>query len=158
MNLKFIFLFVFFVTVCFASKPNDSAILDANKFVKGIDENIKIGKYSQLVIEEFSTYEGSPAKITFFFIKDSIMIAAKVSVGHEIWVNQFYYYYNEDGYIIKYLKKAIDNPYNPKNEAIIFDGNEKIIWKNIDEMVVPANRIKELFTSIQKIRLDFARY
>lgn len=86
------------------------------------------------------------------------MVAVKVSVGHEIWLNEFYYYFNEIGNIIKYLKKTIDCPDNPGNKAIIYDGNGKILWKNIDEMIVPVNRIKDLFSSIQKMRLDFARY
>ena len=124
--MKHPLLFLLLFIVNSNTLADEKAIKAVNASVKTVEDGIQTGKYSQLVIEEFSDYEGSPAKITFFFLKDSSVVAAKVSVGHEIWVNEFYYYFNEVGNIIKYLKKAIDNPYNPENEAIIFDGKDKI--------------------------------
>lgn len=158
MKIKYLFLIASFFLFSYGGNSNEMAIKELNKFVKTIDSAIKTDEYSRVVIDEFSEYEGSPATITFFFKKDSIMVAVKVSVGHETWINEFWYYFNNSGNIIKYLKKTIDRPDNPANRAIIYGKNKIILWQNIDEMAVSVNQIKELFYSIQKIRLKFAQY
>ena len=70
-----------------------------------------------VVIEEFSEAEGNPAKITFYFKSDSVIVAVKVSVGHETWYNEFSYYFNEKKNLVKYLKKTEGRPDNPEKKS-----------------------------------------
>ena len=125
--------------------------------VSAINDSIQNGEFPSLEVNENSTTEGSPATLTMYFKGDRI-VCITASVGHETWVNEFSYYFYANAKPMKYLKTTKDRPDNPAKEAIIYNDNGTVLWKNTDATIVPAQEIYNLFAKMQKIRLALSGY
>jgi hypothetical protein len=152
---KIVLLSFFAVILC--AHIEGSTIKAINATVASIDDSVKAGLYSSLNINEETIAEGSPTKITLFFIGERIVLVT-ASVGHEIWLSKFNYYYYPNGQPMKYIKEIIDRPDNPPKQAILYNDSGNVIWKNIDAPIVQTTQMYELFAKLQKIRRELSGY
>jgi len=133
----------------------DTLLKKENLSVAKIKHTIKSGKFSVLKIKRENASEGAPSEVKFYYAGE-ILRAVVVSVGHEVWLNQFEYYFDKNGKILKYVK-ITSRPDNPGRKGIIYH-NEKIIWKNIEEPVVSIKTIIKLFGDLMKAEKSIATY
>jgi hypothetical protein len=153
-----------FVTLLLANTEARAVTVEQiNATVEQIDKRISAQELPS--IEANYDYkdatEGAPPSFSFFFdVRTSKLVACIVSVGHETWVKQFYYYFDENEKIIKYLEVIPPSDAGPATSrtAIIYDGNGKVLWKDIQAPRQMPNSIKTLYKSLSKAADAFARY
>jgi len=103
-------------------------------------------------------FESSPPEVTYYYKPDNLeLVMLQVSVGHEIFVSQYSYYFNNK-HLIKYLKETLHHPDSPAKQAVIFNSDGTILWKNIDEPVISGARVIALFKSNMNILKAFSKY
>jgi len=106
--------------------------------------------------------EGVPPQFSFFF--DSItskLVVCKIHVGHETWAKDFFYYFDENEDIQKYLEVVSASKFGPSTSrsAIIYGKNGKVLWKNLETPPRQApEKIKGLYQALSKAADKFALY
>jgi hypothetical protein len=149
----------FFLSSVVCSGAGTDEVKQINALVAAIDDSLKTDYYAELKIAEQGIAEGVPPIITFYFDREEGgLVAAVVSVGHEIWSNEFRYYFYPNGKPMKYTKEADGLPDNPPKKAILFDRNGKPVWKNTEESQVAVDDLLALFKKLEGIRLKFSEY
>ena len=134
-----------------------SEIKRVNQQVAKIEKIIKNLDILELNVHTEAT-EASPPEIKYYYNPENLELALlRVSVGHEIFSTQ-YSYYCSNGKIIKYLKEIIGRPDSPPKQAIIYGGNEAVLWKNIDAPVISTKKVIEIFELNIKTLISFSKY
>jgi len=155
---KIIFLLISCLSIhelaCADSKIEINAV---NNRVAQIEKNKNSFNTLQLKLNT-GEFESSPPEVTYYYKPDNLeLVMLQVSVGHEIFVTQYSYYFNNK-YLIKYLKEMLHHPDSPAKQAVIFNSDETILWKNIDEPVVSGASVKALFKSNMDSLKAFSKY
>lgn len=134
------------------SQEKKTLIEEVNKKVELIEKNIE--EYDYIYLEYLPAAEGLLGLDTKFYYEENgqyILRLAKISIRHEIWRNEFFYYFDEDGKILKFINKAVGRPDNPPKRAIIFDRQGKIIWRNFHYKIpMSPEEVKKYFSQFKK--------
>ncbi len=150
-----------------------SAELGAGSTVEEI--NAKVDKIDKLIKDKDKTLpsietsydfkdatEGVTPQFSFFFDSGtSKLVVCKIHVGHETWSKDFFYYFNENEDIQKYLEVIPASKFGPSTSrsAIIYDKSGKVLWKNLDTPPRQApEKIKGLYQALSKVADKFAPY
>ncbi len=110
----FIIIFICFYLLNFGN--NKSTILEVNSKVKAIEENIKKNNYNYLFMKYSPIAESTPHLFTFYYENgngEPILRMVKISITHEIWWNDFFYFFDSNGRLLKFLKQTLHRPDNP---------------------------------------------
>ena len=128
-----------------------------NKRVSQIEKNKNSLNTLELKLDT-GELEASPPEVRYYYKPDNLeLVMLQVSVGHEIFVTRYSYYFNNN-HLIKYLKEMLHHPDSPAKQAVIFKGDGTILWKNIDEPVITGSRVIELFKSNMDTLKAYSRY
>jgi hypothetical protein len=143
-----------------------STVEEINARVDKIDKLIKEQDKTLPSIETSYDFknatEGVPPQFSFFFDSDtSKLVVCKIHVGHETWAKDFFYYFDEDEDIQKYLEVVPAVKFGPSSSrsAIIYGKNGKVLWKNLDTPPRQApEKIKDLYQALSKAADRFVPY
>ena len=128
--------------------------------INTIVANIEKTKAELNVLElrlQTGEFEASPPEVKYYYKPENMqLVALQVSTGHETFVIQYSYYYN-DNKLIKYLKERLHKPDSSTKQAIIYNKG-KILWKNIDEPVYDNSKAIELFQLNMQALKSFSKY
>jgi hypothetical protein len=142
-----------------------STVEEINAKVDKIDKLIE-GKDKTLPsIETSYNYahtEGVPPQFSFFFDSStSKLVVCKIHVGHETWAKDFFYYFDENEDIQKYLEVVPASKFGPSasRSAIIYSKNGKVLWRNLETPPRQApEKIKGLYQALSNAADEFAPY
>jgi hypothetical protein len=116
-----------------------SPVEEINAKVDKIDKLIKNGDKTLPSIETSYDFknatEGVPPQFSFFFDSGtSKLVVCKIHVGHETWAKEFFYYFDENEDIQKYLEVVPASLFGPSasRSAIIYGKNGKVLWQNLE--------------------------
>ncbi len=161
---KFIIAVVFIsitISTSVFTKEAKTQIEVVNTKVKSIEKAIKEGKYPKLRFENIiEAFETIPPVFHFFYTYDTHkLVAVTVDVGHETWGISYYYFFDEEERIIKYLKVVTDRPDNPPEIVIIYNTDSSVLWSNTDHLprVAPAD-IRGFYKKAFLFQLEFSGY
>ncbi|MCL2021511.1 MAG: hypothetical protein FWG81_05305 [Betaproteobacteria bacterium] len=144
-----------------------ATIEEINAKVDRINKQIKDKDISLPSIETRYDYidptESVPPEFSFFFdIDTGKLVACRVHVGHETWAKQFFYYFDENEKIMKYLEiipPGYGSGPEPYRAAIIYNAKGKVLWDNYQ--APPRHTpeaIKALYRTLHDAALRFAAY
>jgi len=103
-------------------------------------------------------FESVPPEVKYYYLPDNLeLVMLEVSVGHETFVTKHSYYFSHN-LAIKYIKEILHRADNPPKQAIIFDSDGTILWKNMDEPVMDSSKVIELFNLNMNALKAFAKY
>lgn len=147
------------------SIQKDKIILDTtsttetvNKEVTLIEKSITNDELSFIELNDMTILEGKLPNCKFYYNNDGNLIAVFVEVGHETWYVQFSYFFSYDGTPIKFIKKITGRPDNPPLQAIIYNHNSKVLWKNIESPPIDPIQLQEYFSRFNTMRHKFSEY
>jgi hypothetical protein len=141
-----------------------ATIEQINARVDRINQRINDADKTLPSIETYYEYndatEGAPPRFSFFFDEKDKLVACMVRVGHETWSKEFFYYFDRNEKIMKYLEVIPPNnglgP-EPGRAAIIYGDGGKVLWDNLH---APPRQtpetIKALYKALSKTGLEFA--
>lgn len=159
---KIIF-FVFFIStaICtnlFANEEKNQISTLNNKIIS-LENAINDGKYAMMRFDNIvEQIESDTPECRFYYDFDTYkLVAVIVDVGHETWSKSFYYFFDKEERIIKYLE-FIDRPDNPPRTAIIYDSNGGVLWSNTDKPVVNPDDIKAFYKKSLLYQTEFSKY
>ena len=143
-----------------------STVEEINAKVDKIDKLIKDGDKSLPSFETSYDFkdatEGVPPQFSFFFDSGtSKLVVCKIHVGHETWAKDFFYYFDENEDIQKYLEVIPASKSGPSTSrsAIIYGKNGKVLWRNIESPPRQApEKIKGLYQALSKAADKFAPF
>ena len=135
-----------------------ATVEEINGKVDKIDKRIKDKDKTLPSIETSYDFkdatEGVPPQFSFFFDGGtSKLVVCKIHVGHETWGKDFFYYFDENEDIQKYLEIVPASKFGPSTSrsAIIFDKDGKVLWKNLETPPRQApEKIKTLYRALSK--------
>lgn len=140
-----------------ATEQNAAAIKAVNQVVAALEKS-KDALYKLEILLDVGEQEASPPDIKYYFNPETMKpVILQVDVGHEVFSTRHCYYF-ENNKVIKYLKEQINHPDSPPKEAIIYDKDGTILWKNLDEPAASEQQVKELFTNAMRAIEAFASY
>ncbi|MCL2713355.1 MAG: hypothetical protein FWD68_01850 [Alphaproteobacteria bacterium] len=153
-----------FVLLCFGGVELRAASLveEINAKVEGIDKRIKDGDFGILSVEQKIESEGAPPSFSFYYDRGTErLIACEVSVGFETWSRQYFYYFDDNENVMKYLEvipaSTLGGP-GPRREGMIF-GKDEVLWTNLQQPPrQPPGTIKELYHGLMKASYSFSRW
>jgi hypothetical protein len=143
-----------------------SPVEEINAKVDKIDKLIKNGDKTLPSIETSYDFknatEGVPPQFSFFFDSGtSKLVVCKIHVGHETWAKEFFYYFDENEDIQKYLEVVPASLFGPSasRSAIIYGKNGKVLWQNLETAPRQTpEEIKDLYEALSKAADKFAPY
>jgi hypothetical protein len=142
-----------------------STLEEINGKVDKIDKRIKDNDKTLPSIETSYDYkdatEGVPPQFSFFFDSDtSKLVVCKIHVGHETWSKDFFYYFDENEDIQKYLEIVPASTFGPSasRSAIIYSKDGKVLWKNLQAPRQAPEKIKALYQALSRAANEFAPY
>jgi hypothetical protein len=141
-----------------------STVEEINAKVDRIDKLIKDKDKTLPSIETSFDFkdatEGVPPQFSFFFDSGSSkLIVCRIHVGHETWGRDFFYYFDENEDIQKYLEVVPASKFGPSasRSAIIYGSNSKVLWKNLETPPRQApETIRALYQALSKAADKFA--
>ena len=157
--MKKIILILTFCLVAFnqACADNKTKITDINNKVDQI-EKIKNSLHIMEIKLQTGTSESSPPEVMYYYKPGNLeLVMLQISVGHEIFVTKHTYYF-EKNHVLKYLKETLNHPDSPAKEAIIYNNDGSILWKNMAEPVVSSRKVIELFNLNIDTLKEFSKY
>ena len=140
-----------------------SVIDEINGRVDSIDRRIKDQDKTLPSIETSYDFkdvtEGAPPQFSFFFDGGTgRLVACRISVGHETWGRQFFYYFDDSEQIQKYLEVVPPGGSGPppSRSAILYARDGTIVWRNFEGLPRQApERIKALYHALSKAGKEF---
>ena len=139
-----------------------ATIEEINAKVAKIDKQIQDQKLPS--IETDYNYngptEGVPPQFSFFFDHETNdyetlkLVACVAHIGRETWSEDFFYYFDENEKIMKYVEKR--NDLEPTRTAIIYNSNGRVLWENGGTRIAPE-KIKTLFKALSEAGNEIAR-
>jgi hypothetical protein len=143
-----------------------STVEEINARADKIDKQIKDKDKTLPSIETSYDFkdatEGVPPQFSFFFDSGTgKLVVCKIHVGHETWAKDFFYYFDENEDIQKYLEVVPASKSGPSasRSAIIYGKNGKVLWKNLEiPPRLAPEQIKGLYQSLSKAADKFAPY
>jgi len=146
-------LFVFGVSYA----DNKSDISKINKQVAQI-EKTKAGLSVLSLTLQTGELESAPPEVKYYYKPGTTdLVMLQVAVGHEIFVTKHTYYFNKNS-VLKYLKETVNHPDSPPKKAIIYKKDGGVLWENIAEPAVSANKAVELFKLHMQTLKAFSKY
>lgn len=137
---------------CYANE-----VANANDVVSNIDQRVKEGEYQSILIKSESVSEGVLPTYQYYH-DDGILKLVSITVGHETWNATYFYYFWDNGNLIKYLRIIEGRPDDPGREAMIYDKDGNILWKNTERLPVNKEILVQIFDSYFAISNNFKLY
>ena len=155
---KVAFLFVcYFFIIPYSWAGDENRIQLINRKVDDIVRNRHQLDHFEITIHSIETESTPPIARFFYTQKDENLLIFQIDVGHEIFLNRFTYYF-DNNILIKYLKESFNHPDAPPKEAIIYSHNGLILWKNTSEPLLNGHQIQSLFRLNIDALKSFAKY
>jgi hypothetical protein len=141
-----------------------STVEEINGKVDKIDQRIKDKDKTLPSIETSYDFkdatEGVPPQFSFFFDSGtSKLVLCMIHVGHETWGKDFFYYFDENEDMQKYLEIVPASQFGPaaSRSAIIYGKDGKVLWKNLQTPPRQApEKIKALYHALSQASDKFA--
>jgi hypothetical protein len=153
---------ILLLALCFplqltAIEQNASDIKAVNQAVATLEKS-KDTLYILEIKLHVSELEATPPDVKYYFNPETMKpVILQVDVGHEVFSTRHSYYFKNNK-VIKYLKEQINHPDSPPKEAIIYNKDGAILWKNINEPAVSEKQVKELFANAMSAVKAFSAY
>lgn len=136
---------------------NGSDIQLINKKVADIEKNKRQLNYFEVAIHSEEIESVPPIARFYYSLKTENLLILQVDVGHEIFLNRFTYYFDND-VLIKYVKESLNHPDAPPKEAVIYNDSGLVLWKNTNEPLLDSRQIQNLFMLNMNALKSFSRY
>ena len=156
---------VMVILTCFPFKisclSEDNRINSVNEMVAKIEKKIKEKAYTAITID-YVVFEGSGPLIKFYSHFDDkkeifSLTCVKFEIPFEVYYNEYSYFFDKEGKILKFIKNTVNRPDNPPKQAIIFDKEGKIIWSNYkDEIPIKIEDLQSIFKVFCKKMYDLS--
>jgi len=160
MNIKTsgLLLLCLFLSQVYSNSDISNQIKRVNDEVSNINMEIEENRNITTFNIKYSGifYESGSVNINFYSTykaeeKSFSLICVKFLIPKEIYSNKYYYYFNKDEKLIKFIKETLHRPDNPPKQAIIFDENGQYLWSNYkDDFPIKTEVLKSIFKEFSK--------
>ncbi|MFC2156091.1 hypothetical protein ACFLRB_06355, partial [Acidobacteriota bacterium] len=130
---------------------NQMKIKNQNIKVESLIKKIEQNEFPHIFIDNIDFSENGGGGFRFYWNENTgKILAAFIIISHETWQNKFCYFFDANGFPIKYLKQTINRPDQPPEKGIIYGDKGEIIWQNIEAPPRNPNEIIEMFKKFRK--------
>jgi hypothetical protein len=134
------------------------SVAEVNRRVAQIERALSGDRAVNLDVKSDGESEGSPPEIRFGSVSGKL-VAARLSVGHEVWQSRVTIYFYEDGKPMKYLRNIVGRADVSQPQAIIYAPDGRVLWRNIEgPPVVDPVEVRAAYQAIERLRRAAARY
>ncbi|GEM_PF-5178875 len=151
----FILISFFTVLPCIAG---DKLTVDlVNKKVDSLETELKNGSFEKTTLATETQAEVSPPTITFLH-SDGKLVSAVITMNHEGWQNRFQYWFDNREKPLKYLKTSTRPDEKNKRQAVIYQADGTVLWKNADLPELTPDKILAEFKAAWDMAIGFSKY
>lgn len=167
MTRKLLIAFYLFLPAL-AIAADNVAVKKIDEEVTALDRRISSGDQSlpflKVAYDFLNVTEGVPPSFVFYFEQKpakearggvrNVLRAGKTHVGHEVYSNDYDYYFDSEGRPMKYLFRdsGLASRGPAKRLAVFYDKSGKVIWKSTSDLspILSLDKIQELFSSLDE--------